>query len=110
MPHTTEEQREQDAMRRRSLVSSASNIALEVLKQAAEGSLAYYQMGEDGFPDETKPPTYMPVPVSARISAAKTLADPLAQLLRNAGSARRAAKRNLPLDGWSTGLITMLIE
>lgn len=41
---------------------------------------------------------------------AKTLADPLAQLLRNAGSARRAAKRNLPLDGWSTGLITMLIE
>lgn len=49
-------------------------------------------------------------PASMRTAVAKRYADPLSQLLGNARSTRRGAQRSLPLDGWSTGFLTMVVD
>lgn len=47
---------------------------------------------------------------SLRSSVAKRYADPLSQLLGNARATRRGEQRSLPLDGWSTGFLTLVVE
>lgn len=42
--------------------------------------------------------------------AAKSFDDPLSQLLFNVASGRRATDRAIALDGWSTGLLSMVVE
>lgn len=49
-------------------------------------------------------------PNSMRTAVAKRYADPLAQLLGNARSTRRGEQPSLPLDGWSTGFLTMVVD
>lgn len=67
--------KEKLAATRRATVNDATSAALEVLKQACEGHLAYPKLTEDGFPDPDALPSYLPVPVRDRIGAAKTIAD-----------------------------------
>jgi hypothetical protein len=43
-------------------------------------------------------------------SAARQFDDPLAQLLFNAASGRRAAESGIELDGWSTSFLSMVVE
>ena len=43
-------------------------------------------------------------------AAVKNYDDPLAQLFRNAGAARRGARPSIPLNGWATGFISMVVE
>lgn len=49
-------------------------------------------------------------PATLRTAVAKRYRDPLSQLLGNARSTKRGEQRSLPLDGWSTGFLTMVVE
>lgn len=45
-----------------------------------------------------------------RDGAARTFDDPLARLLRNAGATRRGSSNELPVDGWATGFLSVVVE